>query len=293
MAVRCPYCRYPIKSGSRVHRCDACGASHHAECWQANGGCAVYGCRRSPTPTEPARAPAGEPCAPRDYPAVSVARPTPSTSQAPPQDTAQGWEGGCVRCIAVVVIFLLLVWGCDALWCGAGREDHTESTSSSHHYSEDETQLMLRGVCPTCRGAGLVVCDACRGTGVCAHCGGTGQERCCHCSGTGRVTCTWCEGYGMAEDGSQCSRCWGTGWVTCTWCNGTGWELCMRCHGTGKYDRMAPPGAAPSATSGTCSDCNGRGIEPCWSCGGTGRCPACAGDGWKRCPDCKGTGRTR
>jgi predicted RNA-binding Zn-ribbon protein involved in translation (DUF1610 family) len=28
--------------------CPACGASHHRECWEENGGCAVYGCVNGP-----------------------------------------------------------------------------------------------------------------------------------------------------------------------------------------------------------------------------------------------------
>lgn len=27
--------------------CDRCGAPHHAECWEYNGGCAIFGCRPS------------------------------------------------------------------------------------------------------------------------------------------------------------------------------------------------------------------------------------------------------
>lgn len=44
----CPYCRYPIKHGSRIRRCSRCGTYHHAECWRENGGCTTYGCSRAP-----------------------------------------------------------------------------------------------------------------------------------------------------------------------------------------------------------------------------------------------------
>lgn len=40
----CPYCRFALKQGSDVVHCPACGAVHHAECWDENQGCAVVGC---------------------------------------------------------------------------------------------------------------------------------------------------------------------------------------------------------------------------------------------------------
>jgi hypothetical protein len=43
----CPYCRFPLKSGSQAVRCDACGTVHHDECWQEGGGCTVLGCRNA------------------------------------------------------------------------------------------------------------------------------------------------------------------------------------------------------------------------------------------------------
>jgi hypothetical protein len=52
----CPYCRFTLKQGVQIAVCGACGAAHHAECWQDNGGCAVIACAGGPlaaTPTEP------------------------------------------------------------------------------------------------------------------------------------------------------------------------------------------------------------------------------------------------
>jgi Prokaryotic RING finger family 1 len=40
----CPYCRFPLKQGAEGVACAACGAVHHADCWQDNGGCAIMGC---------------------------------------------------------------------------------------------------------------------------------------------------------------------------------------------------------------------------------------------------------
>ncbi|MBU0607506.1 MAG: hypothetical protein KKI08_06445 [Armatimonadetes bacterium] len=44
----CPFCRFPIKEGSRIHRCSRCKVLHHSECWRENGGCSTYGCRSRP-----------------------------------------------------------------------------------------------------------------------------------------------------------------------------------------------------------------------------------------------------
>jgi len=40
----CPFCQSPILQGADSVRCPQCGVPYHSECWQANGGCAVYGC---------------------------------------------------------------------------------------------------------------------------------------------------------------------------------------------------------------------------------------------------------
>src|SRR3954452_24073632 len=40
----CPYCRFPLKAGTKAVVCDACGTIHHEECWRDGGGCAVLGC---------------------------------------------------------------------------------------------------------------------------------------------------------------------------------------------------------------------------------------------------------
>ena len=40
----CPYCRFPLKTGSDAERCGGCQAIHHIECWGEGGGCATFGC---------------------------------------------------------------------------------------------------------------------------------------------------------------------------------------------------------------------------------------------------------
>ncbi len=47
----CPVCQCAIREGEAEAACPACGTRYHGECWEENGGCAVYGCSRVP-PTE-------------------------------------------------------------------------------------------------------------------------------------------------------------------------------------------------------------------------------------------------
>lgn len=44
----CPYCRFKVVPGTGAVSCHACGALHHAECWDDNGGCAVMACAGAP-----------------------------------------------------------------------------------------------------------------------------------------------------------------------------------------------------------------------------------------------------
>ena len=45
----CPYCRMAFDAASppRIF-CTACGMPHHEDCYQENGGCTVFGCKRAP-----------------------------------------------------------------------------------------------------------------------------------------------------------------------------------------------------------------------------------------------------
>jgi len=45
----CAICQSPFDADDAATACPACGAPYHADCWSANGGCAVYGCRLVPT----------------------------------------------------------------------------------------------------------------------------------------------------------------------------------------------------------------------------------------------------
>jgi len=45
---RCGICQTVIGLGETVGRCPACESPFHVECWEENGGCAVYGCEQMP-----------------------------------------------------------------------------------------------------------------------------------------------------------------------------------------------------------------------------------------------------
>ncbi len=45
---KCGICLSPILSTETRQACPACGAEYHSDCWQENGGCAVYGCSQVP-----------------------------------------------------------------------------------------------------------------------------------------------------------------------------------------------------------------------------------------------------
>ena len=47
----CAICQCPIGAGDQRTSCPDCHAAYHADCWQDNGGCAVYGCSQVP-PTQ-------------------------------------------------------------------------------------------------------------------------------------------------------------------------------------------------------------------------------------------------
>ena len=44
----CAICQTPVGPGDDRVECPACHAGYHRDCWQENGGCAVYGCSEVP-----------------------------------------------------------------------------------------------------------------------------------------------------------------------------------------------------------------------------------------------------
>jgi hypothetical protein len=51
----CAYCQSPIEDEQARTSCSACSAAYHADCWQENGGCGIYGCPQAPA-VEPRKA---------------------------------------------------------------------------------------------------------------------------------------------------------------------------------------------------------------------------------------------
>jgi len=45
---KCAICLSPVLDSETKHTCPACAAEYHADCWEENGGCAIYGCSQVP-----------------------------------------------------------------------------------------------------------------------------------------------------------------------------------------------------------------------------------------------------
>lgn len=43
---KCPICHQNIKYVDDAIFCPNCNTPHHKECWEANHGCAIYGCKK-------------------------------------------------------------------------------------------------------------------------------------------------------------------------------------------------------------------------------------------------------
>jgi TM2 domain-containing membrane protein YozV len=49
MSAACPYCRAPIEQNeAQTVLCPGCGTPHHADCFEENGGCTIFGCSAAP-----------------------------------------------------------------------------------------------------------------------------------------------------------------------------------------------------------------------------------------------------
>src|SRR5713226_8710705 len=45
----CPYCRAPFDEvNGHAIECEGCGTPHHADCYEENCGCTVFGCSKAP-----------------------------------------------------------------------------------------------------------------------------------------------------------------------------------------------------------------------------------------------------
>jgi hypothetical protein len=47
-AAACPYCRASIGEEDPSLACAGCGTLHHADCYEENGGCTIFGCSKAP-----------------------------------------------------------------------------------------------------------------------------------------------------------------------------------------------------------------------------------------------------
>ena len=111
----CPYCRFPLETGVEVARCPECEASHHAECWDANHGCAVVLCAAGPAQAVDDRKKAA---------AAASARPAPPP---PPRKSRAGLLAGIGGGLAVLVIVLLVAAGSDGGGGAVGPPYATET----------------------------------------------------------------------------------------------------------------------------------------------------------------------
>lgn len=86
-AGQCPYCHFALK-GSNIVSCPSCGAGHHAECWEENGGCAVLGCA-----------------------AVAIAARPPAPPSVPPPPPAPGAPARSSSAVVAVVLAVVAIAG--------------------------------------------------------------------------------------------------------------------------------------------------------------------------------------
>lgn len=48
MSGSCAICMSSIEAGDAATQCPGCASAYHEDCWNENGGCAVYGCANVP-----------------------------------------------------------------------------------------------------------------------------------------------------------------------------------------------------------------------------------------------------
>lgn len=87
----CPYCRSPLGEDEQVTECPACSATHHADCWAENGGCAVPLCEGGPEETAELEAPTEvTSVAAPPLPAPTPRPPLPTVAAPPPRPPRTG-----------------------------------------------------------------------------------------------------------------------------------------------------------------------------------------------------------
>jgi hypothetical protein len=129
----CPYCRFPLKEGTQTARCRACGAIHHAECWDENLGCAVVGCAAGPMAEASGRAP-GAP--------AGTASPPPAPFQAPWPPAPSRRRSGLW--MVTTLVLLALVAGGGAVAYVMQRPKHPAAAPPPQTVTAVETQTVAR-----------------------------------------------------------------------------------------------------------------------------------------------------
>lgn len=144
----CPYCASVPQAGAAVVICGVCGALHHHDCWQENGGCAVVACAGGPgTAPDPAPPPSPQAGLPPITPPVPGA-PTfqvppgkggpmaPPAYAGPPHAAPESWIGeqqparsaGPWIAVAIVILALAIAGSAAALLLAGGDEQQLNAS---------------------------------------------------------------------------------------------------------------------------------------------------------------------
>lgn len=116
----CPYCQTPLGAGSPVKPCPVCDATHHPECFEENGGCAVPACAGGPEETarpplivEPVSSASSEVSGQADgsLPRVNWPEgvPVPLDPNRRSRSTDQAWLVAVVVAVVVIAIIIIVV----------------------------------------------------------------------------------------------------------------------------------------------------------------------------------------
>ena len=85
----CPYCRAQIGQDDPSLACEGCGTLHHADCYEENGGCTIFGCSKAPADEPKLQVSTPELLAVGAQTATVVAEPVISTPPPPPPPGSQ------------------------------------------------------------------------------------------------------------------------------------------------------------------------------------------------------------
>jgi TM2 domain-containing membrane protein YozV len=93
----CPYCRTEAILGeSNLSICNGCATPHHADCYEENGGCTIFGCSEAPAEEAPLKILAPELATLGGEAASTVPPPVASTPPPPHADGTPAWKKASV-----------------------------------------------------------------------------------------------------------------------------------------------------------------------------------------------------